>query len=211
MKKYILTSVLLGLMVAASNAETIVFIDPNNSGDITYSSLFTLDNSSTAATATVNVAADAPGGTPAFSFDLTLESLTSDNLNYSSNATSDFPSTGSGLMNAGGMGIRYTVSNISDADVQFDYFHSFTIGGNGGTDITRFTSGANTFTSDSTANIALGEGYVSPLEVEFIGTGGGIRISNTRLQFSAIPEPATLGLIAMFGGGILFIRRRFMM
>lgn len=31
------------------------------------------------------------------------------------------------------------------------------------------------------------------------------------VTFDSIPEPATLGLIAAFGGGILFIRRRFMM
>ena len=30
------------------------------------------------------------------------------------------------------------------------------------------------------------------------------------LQFSTIPEPATLGLISAFGGAVLFIRRRFM-
>jgi hypothetical protein len=30
------------------------------------------------------------------------------------------------------------------------------------------------------------------------------------LALVAIPEPATLGLITAFGGGLLFIRRRFM-
>jgi hypothetical protein len=30
------------------------------------------------------------------------------------------------------------------------------------------------------------------------------------ITMTAIPEPATLGLVAAFGGGILFIRRRFM-
>jgi hypothetical protein len=38
------------------------------------------------------------------------------------------------------------------------------------------------------------------------GTNGGLR----DFSIQAIPEPATLGLIAVFGGGILFIRRRFM-
>lgn len=31
------------------------------------------------------------------------------------------------------------------------------------------------------------------------------------VNLSVIPEPATLGMVAVFGGGILFIRRRFMM
>jgi hypothetical protein len=30
------------------------------------------------------------------------------------------------------------------------------------------------------------------------------------VSLTQIPEPATLGLIAAFGGGIMFIRRRFM-
>ncbi|VGO20482.1 hypothetical protein SCARR_02545 [Pontiella sulfatireligans] len=37
------------------------------------------------------------------------------------------------------------------------------------------------------------------------------RIYMATYQLSAIPEPATLGMLAAFGGGILFIRRRFMM
>lgn len=36
-------------------------------------------------------------------------------------------------------------------------------------------------------------------------------VSIEQMGVVAIPEPATLGLIAAFGGGILFIRRRFMM
>lgn len=39
-------------------------------------------------------------------------------------------------------------------------------------------------------------------------TGGSVIRS---LEITTIPEPATLGLIAAFGGGILFIRRRFTM
>lgn len=34
--------------------------------------------------------------------------------------------------------------------------------------------------------------------------------ANGVLTVTAIPEPATLGMVALFGGGILFIRRRFM-
>ena len=31
------------------------------------------------------------------------------------------------------------------------------------------------------------------------------------ITFTVIPEPATLGLVAAFGGGILFFRRRLML
>jgi hypothetical protein len=40
------------------------------------------------------------------------------------------------------------------------------------------------------------------------GNGGSINVLDA--QFVAIPEPATLGLVAAFGGGLLFVRRRFM-
>ncbi|MEI6892648.1 MAG: PEP-CTERM sorting domain-containing protein [Pontiella sp.] len=42
--------------------------------------------------------------------------------------------------------------------------------------------------------------------------GGNIsNVSLTAITLAAIPEPATLGLFAAFGGGILFIRRRFLL
>ncbi|MEI6891836.1 MAG: PEP-CTERM sorting domain-containing protein [Pontiella sp.] len=40
------------------------------------------------------------------------------------------------------------------------------------------------------------------------GSASGI-INAVQLRTTAIPEPATLGLLGAFGGGILFIRRRF--
>ncbi len=42
-----------------------------------------------------------------------------------------------------------------------------------------------------------------------IMSNGGGRISD--VEFNVIPEPATLGMVATFGCGILFIRRRFML
>ena len=39
----------------------------------------------------------------------------------------------------------------------------------------------------------------------------GAALVGLNFEVTAIPEPATLGLITAFGGGILFIRRRFMM
>ncbi|MEI6892797.1 MAG: hypothetical protein V5783_11560 [Pontiella sp.] len=43
-----------------------------------------------------------------------------------------------------------------------------------------------------------------------LGDGKSAYFGNGSLQVTVIPEPATLGLIATFGGGILFIRRRLM-
>ncbi|MDF7800151.1 PEP-CTERM sorting domain-containing protein [Pontiellaceae bacterium B1224] len=55
-------------------------------------------------------------------------------------------------------------------------------------------------------------------EITFTATqdiNGAVRLSDLgstiQLDVQAVPEPATLGLVALFGGGVLFIRRRFMM
>ncbi|MDF7808371.1 PEP-CTERM sorting domain-containing protein [Pontiellaceae bacterium B12219] len=53
-----------------------------------------------------------------------------------------------------------------------------------------------TFTADATTQ-----------DLAFSGTDSGIM---TAVQVRAIPEPATIGLIGAFGGGLLFVRRRFM-
>ncbi|MDF7797966.1 PEP-CTERM sorting domain-containing protein [Pontiellaceae bacterium B1224] len=39
---------------------------------------------------------------------------------------------------------------------------------------------------------------------------GNIHIYDAVAEYTVVPEPATLGLVAAFGGGILFVRRRFM-
>ncbi|WP_372794921.1 PEP-CTERM sorting domain-containing protein [Pontiella sp.] len=51
-----------------------------------------------------------------------------------------------------------------------------------------------TFTADATS-----------IEVVTSATHNGVRM--TAMQLRAVPEPATLGLLAAFGGGILFVRR----
>ncbi len=42
-------------------------------------------------------------------------------------------------------------------------------------------------------------------------SAGGIFLDNIEADVTAIPEPATLGMVGAFGGAVLFIRRRFMM
>jgi hypothetical protein len=48
--------------------------------------------------------------------------------------------------------------------------------------------------------------------IEFINAGGNFSINalDFDVTTTVIPEPATLGLVAAFGGAVLFIRRRFM-
>jgi len=41
-------------------------------------------------------------------------------------------------------------------------------------------------------------------------SAGGIFLDNITVDVTTIPEPATLGMIALFGAGTIFIRRRFM-
>lgn len=68
-----------------------------------------------------------------------------------------------------------------------------------------------------------GDGYSTGTYVKFTGLTADtfsvqmsipdtnwIAIGGAQLVGTAVPEPATLGLIGLFGGGILFIRRRFM-
>lgn len=48
--------------------------------------------------------------------------------------------------------------------------------------------------------------------ISFFSTGGGSALQHVNaLAVTAIPEPATLGLVAAFGGAVLFIRRRLML
>ncbi|VGO13215.1 hypothetical protein PDESU_01769 [Pontiella desulfatans] len=85
--------------------------------------------------------------------------------------------------------------------------------------------------SDGTSSATVGDHTTSPLanavastdwvffDIDADGTyalGGTQRLAGQGIgvagvTFDSIPEPATLGLVAAFGGGVLFIRRRFRM
>lgn len=63
---------------------------------------------------------------------------------------------------------------------------------------------------DGTADFFTG-GYNTTDSAHFNGIADQYRISDTALttgEMLAVPEPATLGMVAVFGGGMLFIRRR---
>jgi hypothetical protein len=73
-----------------------------------------------------------------------------------------------------------------------------------------------TFTSANSTSSTATWTDVVPVSGEIVLTGTMVatgNFNNTRLNFmslEAVPEPATLGLVAAFGGAVLFIRRRFM-
>lgn len=75
---------------------------------------------------------------------------------------------------------------------------------NEGDSWTQLTGWAVDHTSDA-VNSAVG------LFMKSHGTNPADAAQFDHLTVGVIPEPATLGLVAVFGGGILFIRRRFMM
>ncbi|MDF7808664.1 PEP-CTERM sorting domain-containing protein [Pontiellaceae bacterium B12219] len=70
---------------------------------------------------------------------------------------------------------------------------SVAAGGAGGTYV------IGTFTADATGEASF--------FADYLGSGNA---NINAIQIRAIPEPATIGLVAAFGGGILFIRRRLM-
>jgi len=91
-----------------------------------------------------------------------------------------------------------------------------------GADVTPYTDGVagttvtldNTFTQDPMP-LFLGGDNTTTRGIEYFDGGiDDVRIYDNALTASEvaalIPEPATLGMVAVFGGGILFIRRRFM-
>ncbi len=146
--------------------------------------------------------------------------------------TSGTPQPGAaGWLSAGGVTL-----NVSGEYVQFD-FASLSVDLNGGTGngsgtfdgfseagIGAFNSVGETavanglaleYVADGSKVIDLtGGGLDSNLQVIYdtsLGAVGAWRPEAWSFQVTAIPEPATLGLVMAFGGGILFIRRKLMM
>ncbi len=78
---------------------------------------------------------------------------------------------------------------------------------------TDLTDGFNIANIDGGAGINLAAGSISDIGVLAIDGAAGndrMRFRDFTISGTVVPEPATIGLVAAFGGGILFIRRRFM-
>ena len=79
------------------------------------------------------------------------------------------------------------------------------------------TGSGNVYDINSTFSGAAWDGLTGEVEIRFYGGGqsttGNIHFSDMSItggSIVAIPEPAALGMVAVFGGSILFIRRRLM-
>lgn len=102
-----------------------------------------------------------------------------------------------------GVGSSVDVTSGGTLDIQDDWSGAMSV-----VDGATVKVGANAFTLDLTANgSAVANGIYS---VADLNTEIGSTIFNGTGSIEVIPEPATLGMVAAFGGGILFIRRRFM-
>lgn len=174
----------------------------------------------------------------AFSASTTLRDLNrfGNNSNGGSVLTWDYNFTGQSSPNYN-FHVDFTAEGGKPVDQSLGFFISYNDGGSlslDTTDIKTETPGAGALVSANSAE------YVSLLDLGPAATsgvldfditsmvnaamanGGGIRIAlvdntfrNTVTFFNesgiqAVPEPATFGLVAIFGGGVIFIRRRFM-
>lgn len=103
---------------------------------------------------------------------------------------------------AGTFTVDQNLAGTTDQSTVFDYPKADQGGGVVLTDLTPWLDNQYSFdvTSDASGNLDVT--YTS-VTGSWIGLNG--------FEIVAVPEPATLGLVAVFGGGILFIRRRFMM
>ena len=81
------------------------------------------------------------------------------------------------------------------------------------TQIANLTGAAGTMAIDLTAIITTAQANGGKVRLAYVDNNylGDVRFQNESGIVTTIPEPATLGLVAVFGGGVLFIRRRFMM
>ncbi|MDF7826527.1 PEP-CTERM sorting domain-containing protein [Pontiellaceae bacterium B12227] len=142
---------------------------------------------------------------------VTLEGNDGEGLSFTGLSIANFNANGSGVVIGDIAGLRFTsltftaVNNAQDgALISFDGF------GNNTEQINLDATGTP-YTHDLTGQ----SNYSSPetdLYIENDNTSSRNRWAVTGLQVAyTIPEPATLGMIAASGFGVLFIRRRFMM
>ncbi|QBG45913.1 PEP-CTERM sorting domain-containing protein [Verrucomicrobia bacterium S94] len=113
--------------------------------------------------------------------------------------------------------IYITSDQLADPNIADDSIY-YSIGGvsAGWTTVGTLTADAwntytksGTFTTDANALTNTSALFLNNDKNTDGALGANYYVDNFKLE--VVPEPGTLGLIAVFGGGVLFIRRRFMM
>lgn len=121
----------------------------------------------------------------------------------------------SGSINVTGIGTFKIGSSSGSGDINISggtasFSMKPTIGANGAIDFDANNLGTMTITG---ADEAYYQGLYAAGTLTHGGVGGGVFTENfnvTGSTITAIPEPATLGMVAAFGGAMLFIRRKLM-
>jgi len=188
-------------------------VEPANNWNDTTGTTWNDQILSSGAASTIDIAATAPGGMDSFGFALQNYSrLRAGIVVYATPAT-------------------VTLSDINATFATYDvivYVTGFNGVGNqsattvGG--VTYYATVPNPYTTVLTqsTDTNIGDGADDGTYVRFNGltadsttitmasvTGAGVGIGGIQVVGTVIPEPATLGLLGAFGGGILFIRRKF--
>lgn len=110
-------------------------------------------------------------------------------------------------------GIQFTyvsgdaLSKIESIEFAAVYIGNWTSGETGTLNADSITTGDSGGDTSAAGMNVLGT-FADSVVVD--STNGGFSINGVDLNVTAIPEPATLGLVTGFGGAVLLIRRRFM-
>ncbi len=101
----------------------------------------------------------------------------------------------------------YTTNSANDG---FTLFLSFSDNGENDAGVSVATTGLETELA-YTGTVGYSYDTLADAVSANVSAQGGGAFDLASYSITAIPEPATLGLVAAFGGAVLFIRRRFMM
>ncbi len=239
MKKLVLTTAILAIGAVAAQADVFInditgVANASNKGSAEVGTVVTtkliVDNDPSGTTMIVTLSdlnLDDQGGLANDSIALTFTATTDGGtLQTSGSTAAGWLSSGGNTMNLGSyVEFAYTSAAITADDltgisVDFLGFTSLQMGswGNGNSAI---VNGVAYSTSDGVENknidLTTDGNTLNLTHVKTEGNSGGTRPENYDLQLEItapvtnIPEPATLGMVAAFGGAVLFIRRRLMM
>lgn len=230
MKKIICTSIIIGVMAVASFGDTVQFGDADLSLNVDWKTYGFTDNASTVNTATItqdgitfaltattsanldlNAAGDLWGinggnnntrldhnGTAGESITFTL-AVSGDTANLTS-------------LSFGGMDLHYFAQSYEQLDLGDGTTTLPTLSGHSTATWIDYETELSGLTALSLANVAtwqLDMEAVMSTDADPAANPTDLGFTQVNFEYTVIPEPATLGLIAVAGAGIIFFRRKF--